>query len=130
MSPQDKVACLETRKKFLGYYDWSLLSWENRLYHILSTKWCGNEVPPLDHETLYVDDPHGCKYVFSFLNDSFEIGIGYPSQWNTILRRETIHKFIRWYLFKYVFIEWLGIRRWLWYKLLHRSVCRSKNHLG
>jgi hypothetical protein len=98
---------------------------EDFIYHILSEKWCGNDCVPLDHRTLYIDS-EGCKYVFSFLNDSFEIGIGYPEKWHGIYRRECIHKFIFWYLRNYIFGEWFGLRRYIWYKLLHRKV---KKHL-
>jgi len=110
------------------YYKVKNFSLEKWLYHLLSEKWCGNDMVPLDHRTLYVNN-HGCDYVFSFLNDSFEIGIGYPNKWHTILRRETIHKFIWWYLRLWIFSEWFGLRRYIWYKLLHRQVNRHKRSL-
>lgn len=96
-------------------------SLENFIYKILSEKYCGDNCVPLQGKTLYVNS-HGCDYVFSFLNDSFEIGIGYPSRWHGIYRRECIHKFILWYLKNYIFGEWLGLRRYVWYKLLNRKV--------
>lgn len=102
--------------------------WENRARHLVSEKWCGNEMVPLDHRTLYFDN-HGCEMVASFLNDSFEIGIGYPNKWHTIIRRESIHKLIRWYLRQFIFGEWCGLRRWAFYKLLHRSVERHRRHI-
>src|SRR5690349_4288400 len=88
---------------------------EGLIYHWLSERDCGNDGVPLTHRTLYAES-HGCEYVFSFLNDSFEIGIGYPNKWHCILRRETIHKFIRWYLWQWSIGEWFGLRRWIWYK--------------
>lgn len=97
-------------------------SLEGLIYHGLSEHWGGNDMVPLDHRTLYITEKNGCDYVFSFLNDSFDIGIGYPNQWHVILRRETIHSFIFWYLRQWVFGGWLGIRRWIWYKMLRRRV--------
>ena len=98
-----------------------LFSLEEFLFKVLSDEWCGNESVPLNHKTLYV--PEGdSKYVFSFLNDSFEIGIGWPNKWHGIYRREVIRKFVFWYLFQWSICEWFGLRRWLWYKLLHRRV--------
>ena len=98
---------------------------EDALYRLLSEADCGNEGVPLSHRTLRAES-HGCEYVFCFLNDSFEIGIGYPSEWHGIYRRELIHKFIWWYLRQWTFGEWLGLRRWIWYKLLHRR-CEKWN---
>lgn len=122
---KDLQAAMETRRPFLGQYGWSWWAWERRLYHVLSEKWCGNDAAPLNHRTLYVDDD-GCRRVFSFLNDSFEIGIGYPDRWHAIIRRPAIHKFIFWYLRQWAFGEWFGLRRWLWYRLLHRSCERTR----
>lgn len=121
-------SAMETRRKFLGAYGWSFDAWEYRLYHALSEKWCGNDGVPLDHRRLIADDD-GCERVFAFLNDSFEIGIGWRERWHAIIRRETIHRFIWWYLRQWAFGEWLGVRRWLWYKLLHRQVERSRRTL-
>lgn len=104
-------------------------SLERWLYRLLAEKWCGNDMVPLDHRTLHANE-QGCEYVFSFLNDSFEIGIGYPNKWHCILRRETIHKFIWWYLRLWIFSEWFGLRRWLWYKLLFRSCDRQRKRMA
>jgi len=111
---------LETRRRILGAYGWSFDAWEQRLYHLLSEKWCGNDNVPLGNRTLTTDDD-GCERVFSFLNDSFEIGIGCPDRWHAIIRRETIHRFIWWYLRQWALGEWFGARRWIWYKLLDRD---------
>ena len=106
---------------------WKIRSFsvERWLYHALAEKWCGNDNVPLDHRTLYFGN-HGCEYVASFLNDSFEIGLGYPDKWHCIIRREAFHKLIFWYLRLWAFSEWFGLRRWIWYKLLHRSVGRHR----
>jgi len=83
----------------------------------LSSKWCGCDMVPLSHEVLKIKD-RDVDYVFCFLNDSFEIGIGYPDQWHGIYRRSMIHKFIRWYLMKWIFFDWFGLRSYLYFKFL------------
>lgn len=124
-------------------------SLERWLYRALAERDCGNDGVPLTHRTLYVDErgqvyqseqvhsdtltPHGKEQmsimnVFSFLNDSFEIGIGWPNKWHCILRREAIHRFIWWYLRQWAFGEWFGLRRAIWYWLLSRSVARTRAH--
>jgi hypothetical protein len=125
MLPDDPtlIPRLERRRQFLGAYGWSLAAWERRLMHLVAENSCGNDGVPLDWRTLHVDD-QGCERVFAFLNDSFEIGIGWPDRWHCIIRREAIHKFIWWYLRQWIFGEWLGLRRWIYYRLLHRSVER------
>lgn len=100
-------------------------SLQNWLYHALSEDWCGNDSVPLDHRTLRVQEKDGCEYVFCILNDAFEVGIGYPNKWHGLYRREVFHRMIFWYLRQWIFGEWLGIRRWIWYKLLH---ARCKRH--
>jgi len=61
-------------------------------------------------------------YVAEFLNDSYEIGIGFPDKWLVILRREYFHKLILWYIWRWIWGEWFGLRRWLFYKFLSLRV--------
>jgi hypothetical protein len=126
-------------------------SLENWVYHLLSEKWCGNDMVPLDHRALYVDDKGKCwrerevhsdsltpygkdrmsvMNVFCFLNDSFDIGVGSPSRWHCMIRREAMNKFVWWYLRQRIFGEWCGLRRWAWYKLLFRRVYKSRMRAG
>jgi len=93
------------------------------LFDLLGEKWCGNVTVPLSQRTMEYKDPQGCDYVFSFV-DAFEIGIGYPDKWLCLLRREAVNKFIWWYLRQWAFGEWFGLRRVVWYCLLHRKVNR------
>jgi hypothetical protein len=116
INPQTGYVCKRRRKTL-----------EEIVYSLLSEKWCGNDIAPLDHHTLYVNN-NGCEYVFSFLNDSFEVGLGYPSKWHTIIRRECFHKIMFWYLRQWIFSEWFGLRRKIWYWLLHRR-CTKRNNL-
>lgn len=98
---------------------------ERFLYHWLSEKWCGNDMVPLDHRTFRWSD-HGCDYVFSFLGDAGEVGFGFPSEWHGIYRRKDFHRVIRWYIRQWMWSEWFGLRRWLWFKLLFRRVARHR----
>jgi hypothetical protein len=100
---------------------------EDLLYHILSTEDCGNNGVPLNHSTLRFQDYHGCEQVVSFLNDSFEVGIGSPERWDLMIERKDFHRIIRWYLGQWA-LEWFGLRRWIWYKLLYRRVERPRKH--
>ncbi len=97
---------------------------ENRLYDLLGDEFCGGTTMPLDHRALKWRSEDGVDRVFVFLNDAFEVGVGYPDQWQAIIRREDWHKMMRWYLRQWAFGEWFGLRRWAWYKLLHRRVNR------
>ena len=102
------------------------LKLENKLYHILSTDWCGNDDVPLTYRRLKIKHDDGLEYVISFENDSFELGFGYPDKWLMFLGRKDFHKVMRWYLKNWAWGEWFGLRRYLWYKLLHRKVERTK----
>jgi hypothetical protein len=108
---------------------WELLrmKWRHRfsLFHLLAEKDCGNDGPPLNHRSISVNDG-GFERVFCILNDSFEIGIGWPAHWDTTVERKAIHKFIWWYLRLWIFSDWFGLRRWAWYKLLRRRVEKSR----
>ena len=95
---------------------------EDSLFKWLSDDWCGSHSVPLDGRTLYYIDHAGCDHVVSFLNDAYEIGFGYPDKWCFFARREDFHRIIRWYLRLWIIDEWCGLRRWVWYKLLHRQV--------
>jgi hypothetical protein len=115
---------------------------EDWLYHILSDRTFspGNDFVPLHWSSLYVtDDGKRCTlpeptsdaysrapliHVFSFLDDSFSIGIGWPDRWHCILHRPVVHAFIRWYLRQWIFGEWFGLRRVIWYWLLRRRCAR------
>jgi hypothetical protein len=98
---------------------------EKKLFSLLSYKYCGNDTMPLENTVLHYED-QSCDRVVMFLNDAFELGFGYPNEWHMIIRRKSFHKIMRWYLWNWVVFEWFGVRRWLWYKLLHRRVNRDR----
>lgn len=96
---------------------------EDKVYELLSDDYCGGQAVPLDYRTFRYVNNH-CDHVVMFSNDAFELGFGYPDEWHMFIRRESFHKIIRWYLKQWIVSEWCGIRRWAWYKLLHRRVVR------
>ncbi len=61
---------------------------EDRLYDLLGDEFCGNTTMPLDHRSLKWTSDGGVDRVFVFLNDAFEVGIGYPDEWQVMLRRK------------------------------------------
>lgn len=101
---------------------------ERKVWDFLGKDYCGNNTMPLDHECLHYRDGEVDRVV-SFLNDSFELGFGYSHEWHTIISRKGFHKIVRWYLRKWAFTEWFGLRRYLWYKLLFRSVNRTRRYV-
>lgn len=92
-------------------------------YEMLGSKWCGNTMPPLDHHSYYFSS----ERVASFTNDAFDVYIGYTDRWETHFRRDELHRFIRWYLRKWAFGEWFGLRRIVWYWALSKRVERYRN---
>ena len=102
---------------------------ENWLYRNLGGEWCGNVCPPGDNENIrWVDN--GCERVACILNDGFEIGIGSPSKWFVLIRRENALR-LAWFILWTWMIrwEWFGLRRKLWYWLLFRR-CNQSNALA
>lgn len=99
-------------------------SFERWLFSALSDHVTGNDDIPLSWSSKHIHD-RGVERVIAFCNDSFEIGIGYPTEWHVIMRREAFHAMMRWYLGQWA-REWFGLRRWFWYKLLFRRVERSR----
>lgn len=74
---------------------------------------------------------YGGRYaVARFLNDAFEIGIGVKyvergkvdEAWKYIDSTKIFRYFALWYLWRWAWGEWFGLRRWLFYKDLHRRV--------
>lgn len=97
---------------------------ENRLYDVLGTDWCGGTGPPMSHLSLDLPrEEHDAELVAMILNDGFELWLGYPHEWCFHMNRRQARALAFWYLGLWV-REWFGLRRWLWYRLLHRRVER------
>lgn len=97
-------------------------SFEERLYKLLGDEYCGNTTMPLDSRRLRWHSDDGVERVVMFVNDAHELGFGHPDEWQMIIRRSDFHRVILWYARQWAFSEWLGLRRWAWYRLLHRRV--------
>jgi len=100
--------------------------WLTRLlFRMLSENHGGlRDSVPLTGQMLDIKDKDGSSYCSMFLNDSFEIGLGWEDGWHVIYRREIFHRIIFWYLRQWIFREWLGLRRKLWYAVLQHKVLK------
>lgn len=98
---------------------------EDWLYKFLSDEWCGNETMPLDNDGFDYNEG-GAAFVVRFNNDAHELWFGFPNEWRMSMTRRSFHAIMRWYLSRWTFGEWFGLKRWLWYKLLHRRVNRYR----
>ena len=92
--------------------------------------------PPNDWRAVTVVDRResspGCQksHTMGFTNDAFELVIGttydegktHDSVNNLIIRVEPFRKLALWYLWRWAWGEWFGLRRWLFYKWLHWKV--------
>lgn len=96
----------------------------NILFNLVSDEYGGSRGSvPLNGKTITIEDKiSGVENVFGFLNDSFEIWFGYPTSWQFHMRRKTFHKMVLWYLKKWAFSEWFGLRRKLFYFLLTMKI--------
>lgn len=116
----------------------------DRIHSALSEEWCGNkDHPPGSTQKIYVlegvksqeisgevahRDHHtlpGCVYVFSGLNDGFEVGIGFLDQWHCMLRRPTALR-LAWFILWTWWAkgQWFGLKRVIWYGTLRRMLAR------
>lgn len=111
----EKTACVSKYPLLDKIKNQSVVDW---LYDWIGGEWGGNTDVPLSHESINFNS-RDVEHVVMFLNDSSEIGFGYPDEWHTIIERKSFNKVIRWYLWKWAVFEWFGLRRWIWYKLLH-----------
>lgn len=96
--------------------------------------------PPNGWHSLHVIreqgfDKHGHPYLWrnglTFLNDSFEIGISVfeeecgqvtADRWMATLPVWVFRRMALWYLWRWAWGEWFGLRRWLFYRWLHHKV--------
>lgn len=108
---------------------------ENTLFHLVAYSWLGEDIkdrqdPPLNNDTLKIpfkdsSDPDDVT-VITLNNDAFEVWFGWPHEWKFHISRKEFHKIIRWYLLRWAWGEWFGLRRKLFYFLLRRKVQRFK----
>lgn len=104
------------------------MNMESWIFKKLSTNWCGNDSAPLTNVSMKFKSHHGSVEVVSFIDDAGEIGLGYMSQWHHIYHRKDFHRIVMWYLRHWIFSDWFGARRAIWFWLLHRKVARYSKH--
>jgi len=90
-----------------------------RLMDALGTQWCGNKAPPLTNRSLYVREDGGLTRVFATVDDGGWVGVGYPDDWQVIMRTRSAHLFA-WWVFKTWVADWFGLRSAIYYRALHR----------
>ncbi|MCB8942561.1 MAG: hypothetical protein H6658_02175 [Ardenticatenaceae bacterium] len=78
------------------------------------------------------DPDYHYGYSCRFLNDAHEVWINQEEKENGTLHQRwaffcstsAFRKMAMWYLWRWAWGEWFGVRRWLYYKWLHRSVSK------
>jgi hypothetical protein len=67
---------------------------------------------------------------------SIWISVRYPDEpgdggrWLCDLRPVVFRRIALWYLWRWAYGEWFGLRRWLFYRWLHRHVARMQRRMG
>ena len=99
------------------------MSIEDKLAHLLSDQWCGNDYPPGSEKQILFTE--SWPDIANIHNDGSELWIGTMHEWHTHMNRHDAHR-LAWFILWTWWIrgEWLGLKRMLWYKLLFRRVRR------
>ena len=61
-----------------------------------------------------------------FGNDGFDFLVGTPSEWQLYLSAKEFRQICFWYLYQWAFVDWFGLRSFLWYKLLSRRCAKHR----
>jgi hypothetical protein len=101
---------------------------ENRLYVMLGSDWGGNPNPPMN-EVKHYTETNGFRQVYRIGNDGFELWVGTPDKWYWHTNRQGARE-LWWFILRWRLGEWFGLRRWFWYRLLHRRVERHQKWMA
>jgi hypothetical protein len=74
--------------------------------------------------SVHVDDG-GVERVYSVGNDGFDLLVGYPDKWHVIIGRKAARQ-LAWFVFRWWAHEWFGLRRWLYFRRLHKIVAETQ----
>jgi len=103
---------------------------EEQLFDALGEEWCGNTTPPGDHLGFRLRD-YGVEggresyYYVGTSNDGFELWLGTNSKWDTFMNAREARR-LAWFILWRWWARgtWFGLRRAIWYRLLHRRINR------
>ncbi len=97
-------------------------SLEALLFDLLGSSACGNTVAPCDWMALDGGLGPSAPYV-QISEDGSSLWIGTANEWHLSMSRTEARKLALWVVFRWWIVgEWFGLRRWLWFRLLHRRV--------
>lgn len=110
------------------------IKFANMIYDILGDGDRGNPSPPGSNQSLDFgekgrDPASRPMYVAStWVNDGFEIGIGYPSEWHAMYRDKDARK-LAWFILWdwWAVATWFGLKRKIWYSALYYIVKQRRN---
>ena len=99
-----------------------------RLLDLLGSEWCGNTgCVPFDKVEL-----EGMEYppVVYVSEDAFTLWIGTEREWMCHMNRKDSLRVAWFVLWRWRIVgEWCGLRRWLYYKVLHRVTAQHEKEI-
>lgn len=102
---------------------------EERLFDALGEEWGGSANPPGDHLSIHIRDYEPDQfgrpvyYVAATSNDGFDLWLGKSYEWDTFMSASEARRLAWFILWRWWGRgTWFGLRRWIWYRLLHRRV--------
>ena len=94
------------------------------LAHLLSDRFCGNDVIPGTTKRFEFGPHSWPDYATTYQNDG-ELWIGTDHEWHTNMSRYEARRLAWWILWDWwAKGEWFGFKRWAWFQLLHRHIAR------
>lgn len=116
MSEQPTVCIMTDRQR-----KWKNLRAKLSLYNILGQYDGFYTRPPLDHRKLYLNS----NELICFNNDGGEVWLGRSDEWCWRCKHRDFQKIVLWYLYQWVFVDWLGLRTKIWFYLLRQKIKRN-----
>lgn len=105
------------------------LDFNHRIMRWAGTEWGGNDHPPGDHMSLKIPFENSEEYrVYHIGEDGHTLWIGFRDDWHWHMDRPDAHKVAKFIIWDWwIKAEWFGLRRWAYYKALHRAVNKYKD---
>ena len=116
---------MTTRQTSAGSRRRPRLSIEDRLYHLLSDHAYGNDNPPGTRARFEFKHGSWPEIATTYNDDGALMWIGTGSEWHTNFNQKDARR-LAWFILWNWWAkgQWFGLRRWAWYKLLHRRIAR------